>query len=123
MSKKTKLPSTDAAWESGALGENEQSVRVASPQVKALIDDALGMQMISIRLEKELIDSFKTLSEFHGVGYQPLMRDALKRFADAQMKEIVSEIVQSQRTAPAKTKAQTKPAPLKSSNAKIKKAA
>ncbi len=119
MRKKTKIPNTDAAWESGALGETEKFVRVAPPQLKALIDDALGMQMISIRLEKELIDSFKTLGEFHGVGYQPLMRDALKRFAAAQMKEIVSDIVQAQKIAPS----QPKPAPVKSSSAKMKKAA
>jgi len=97
MSEKTKILSTDGAWESGELGESEKSARVADSAIKNRVDDALGLQMISIRLEKKLIDSFKVLGDFHGVGYQPLMRDALKRFAESEMKAIVSGWVESQK--------------------------
>jgi hypothetical protein len=72
-----------------------------------------------IRLEKKLIESFKALGSFHGLGYQPLMRDALKRFADAEMRAIVMGLVDSQK----KEQAQTKPAPTKSSPPRMRKAA
>lgn len=123
MTDKVKIPGTPEAWESGALGEDEKHAHVADQATTNQIDEALGLQMISIRLDKTLIDSFKLLGQFHGVGYQPLMRDALKRFADCEMKSIVSGLVESQKkqqgakqTAP---KAQSKA----TTAAKIKKAA
>jgi uncharacterized protein (DUF4415 family) len=97
MSNKVKIPGTDEAWESGELGADEKHIRVAESNLTNQIDESLGLQMISIRLDKGLIDSFKMLATFHGVGYQPLMRDALKRFAEFEMKAIVSGLVESQR--------------------------
>lgn len=96
MSAKDKILGTDEAWESEELGADEKYVKAANKEAACQIDDALGLQMISIRLEKGLIESFKMLGAFHGIGYQPLMRDALKRFADAEMKAIVSGMVDSQ---------------------------
>ncbi|MDD5058612.1 MAG: hypothetical protein PHQ60_12145 [Sideroxydans sp.] len=97
MSNKDKILGTDEAWESEELGADEKHVRVVDGSLANQIDESLGLQMISIRLDKGLIDSFKTLGTFHGVGYQPLMRDALKRFAECEMKAIVSGLVESQR--------------------------
>lgn len=97
MSENTKIPGTDEAWESGQLGNDPQHARAVGKETADHIDEALGLQMISIRLDKSLIDSFKLLGEFHGVGYQPLMRDALRRFAEAEMKAIVNGMVESQR--------------------------
>lgn len=94
---KDKILGTEEAWETEELGADEKHVKVAPHELTKQIEDTLGMQAISIRLEKSLIESFKMLGSFHGVGYQPLMRDALKRFADAEMKAIVSGIVESQR--------------------------
>ena len=54
----------------------------------ALIQDSLGLQPISIRLEKALIEDFKTISAIDGIGYQTLMRQALWRFADCEMKRM-----------------------------------
>ena len=73
---------TEEAWDSGQLGSEEGHAQRVSSDLEKQIDDSLGMQMISIRLDKSLIDSYKLLAAFHGLGYQPLMRDALKRFAD-----------------------------------------
>jgi len=98
MSEKAKIPGTDEAWESGALGNDALHANAISEEASHRIDDTLGLQMISIRLDKSLIDSFKLLGEFHGLGYQPLMRDALKRFAEAEMKAIVTGVVETQRT-------------------------
>lgn len=97
MSTKDKIIGNIEAWESGLLGEDEKHMRPVPQELDKQIDESLGLQMISIRLDKSLIDSFKLLGEFHGIGYQPLMRDALKRFAECEMKAIVSGVVESQR--------------------------
>jgi uncharacterized protein (DUF4415 family) len=89
MSTNDKIPGTTDAWEDGRLGEHVEHARATAPDNARAIDDALGLQMISIRLNKDLIDTFKRLAEYHGIGYQPLMRDALRRFAEAEMKQIV----------------------------------
>ena len=120
MNEKGKILGTDEAWESEVLGADEKHVRKANPKMSEQIDEALGLQMISIRLEKKLIDSFKLLGTFHGLGYQPLMRDALKRFADAEMKAIVSGIVESQRK---EQKPNPRHAPTRTIPPKMKKAA
>lgn len=118
MSTKEKILGTDEAWESGQLGADEKHARLVDTETAGQIDDALGLQMISIRLDKSLIESFKMLGSFHGVGYQPLMRDALKRFAEAEMKAIVSGLVESQ------TKQQSqKQSPAKSTPPKARKVA
>lgn len=97
MSATDKILGTEEAWDTEALGNDDAYVRVASAEVTEQIDEALCLQSISIRLEKRLIESFKIIAEYHGVGYQPLMRDALNRFAQAEMKSIVSGFVESQR--------------------------
>ncbi|MDA8093708.1 MAG: BrnA antitoxin family protein [Betaproteobacteria bacterium] len=97
MSEKEKIPSTDEAWESEQLGADAKQARLASQETAKQVDESLGLQMISIRLDKDLIESFKIIAAFHGIGYQPLMRDALKRFAEGEMKAIVAGMVESQR--------------------------
>jgi uncharacterized protein (DUF4415 family) len=97
MSATDKIPGTAEAWETDALGADDDYVRVSSNERTSEIDEALCLQSISIRLDKRLIDSFKLLAKYHGIGYQPLMRDALNRFANAEMKSIVSGVVESQR--------------------------
>lgn len=104
MEKDKNIISTDEAWEAKALGADLKHAKRISTEMHQQIDDALGKQMISIRLNKELIDTFKMLGQFHGVGYQPLMRDALTRFADAELKSIVAGVVESQRKSKTSTK-------------------
>ena len=72
-------------WESGELGRDEAYVQRA-PQSLQTTDDALALQMISIRLPKDLIETFKLIGAVHGMGYQPLMRTTLQRFADSELK-------------------------------------
>lgn len=116
MTEREKILGTTEAWESETLGADEKHVRVASQETSKQVDEALGLQLISIRLDKSLIESFKILGAFHNIGYQPLMRDALKRFADGEMKAIVSGLVESQRKP-------EKPAAAKPPSPKAKKAA
>lgn len=71
-----------------------QTEEIASTQEwEKSVDDALDMQLISIRLPKSLIKDLKIIAEAHDVGYQPLMRDALLRFAAAEFKRITTEMV------------------------------
>lgn len=86
--KTEKIVSSAEAWEGGELGRSVEHAVVAPPGMAQQIDDALGMQMISIRLPKDLIEEFKMIAQFHSIGYQPLMRDALKRFAEAELKKM-----------------------------------
>jgi uncharacterized protein (DUF4415 family) len=86
--KTEKIVSSAEAWENGELGRSVEHAVVAPPGTTQQIDDALGMQMISIRLPKDLIDEFKMIAQVHNLGYQPLMRDALKRFAEAELKKL-----------------------------------
>lgn len=90
------IPDTDEAWETGELGTDAEFARPlpdedASKDV-AQINESLGLQPISIRLEKSLVDDFKTIATINGLGYQTLMRQALKRFASCEMKRILGEL-------------------------------
>jgi hypothetical protein len=67
-------------WESGKLGRSAKHIRIASDDEELAIDDALGLQLISIRLHKSLIEKLKQLALLEGIGYQPLIRQVLTRY-------------------------------------------
>lgn len=94
-----KIPDTVEAWENGDLGRSEEHVEVYKPSVEeaGAIDEAFGLKAISIRLEKELIEDFKKIAEYHGLGYQPMMRQALHRFAQHEMKRIAIELMEQRK--------------------------
>jgi len=91
MTKAQQIPASDDAWESGQLGREEQFVKRADDNIEPAIDDALELQLISIRLPKSLIEDFKFIATLSGIGYQPLMRQILTRFADCEKKRILRE--------------------------------
>ncbi len=64
----------------------EENTIVASNEQNKEIDDALGLQMVSIRLQKKLIKKLKIIADHHGVGYQHLIRDLLNRFDESELK-------------------------------------
>lgn len=74
-------------WGNRELGASEEHVRVA--KTSQSLDDKLGLQAISIRLPKTLIANLKAIAAHHDIGYQPMVRDLLSRFADAEMKQIL----------------------------------
>ncbi len=82
----------DEAWDSGDLGRNEHCAKKSAPAEELSVDEALELQLISIRLPKALIEDFKMLAKYHGVGYQPLMRDILMRFAEGEKRQIINDI-------------------------------
>jgi hypothetical protein len=91
MKKSTRIAATSDAWEQGTLGRDEAFVRRSSRAREHAVDDALGLQMISIRLPRELLSRVKLIAGYRGVAYQPLMRDVLGRWARAEMVEIAGQ--------------------------------
>ena len=92
---------TDVAkeWEPEAksgLGQEEQYVKKASSAYEESLDGALGLQMISIRLQKSLIDDLKVIANANGIGYQPLIRDVLSRFARSEIQNIMRDTIARQ---------------------------
>ncbi len=85
-----KIMETDEAWDSRALGADE-AFAVASQMDEDALDEALELQPISIRLHKSLIEDFKLIAKLNGLGYQTLMRQVLKRFADSEKKQILRD--------------------------------
>lgn len=92
---KAKVKGTTEAWENGELGRDEQHAKPSKLKMEDL-DDACGLQMISIRMQKELLEDLKYLAQYHGIGYQPLMKQALRRFADCEMKHIAREAMRNE---------------------------
>lgn len=86
-----KKPGTPEAWESGELGESLESAKIASAETTKQIQEAAGMQLISIRLPKSVIEEFKVIAQIEGIGYQPLMREALMRFAECEAKRLMRD--------------------------------
>lgn len=84
-----RIESTDAAWEDGTLGRSMEHAAAAPSELERAIEESLGMQAISIRMSKQLIDAYKLIAAHHGVGYQPLMRDILQRAIPELMKEVI----------------------------------
>jgi len=91
MTEVTRVPASDDAWDSGELGRNAQHVKVAAAVDETKLDDALGLHLISVRLQKSLIDGLKLVAQANGIGYQPLMRQVLKRFVDSELRRMVRE--------------------------------
>ncbi len=86
----------DTAWEEGKLGLDENSVRRSTAARELQIDEAAELQMISVRLQKELIEKLKFIADCRGIGYQPLMRDVLARFARSELLLIAKERIEKE---------------------------
>ena len=87
-----KIPASDEAWDAGQLGRMEDHVKRVEEDIESKIDKALDLQLISIRLQKSLIEDFKHIAALNGIGYQPLMRQVLKRFVDGEKKKILRDM-------------------------------
>lgn len=77
--KNTHNKNSKDVWDKRELGASEKHVRKASPNREKALDERLGLQTISIRLQKNLIDSLKRLAGEDGIGYQPYVRQVLMR--------------------------------------------
>jgi len=85
-----KIPGVEEAWEDRTLGADEAFVKAVDID-NASLDTALDLQAISIRLQKTLIEDFKLIARMNGLGYQPLMRQVLSRFADSEKRRLLNQ--------------------------------
>jgi predicted DNA binding CopG/RHH family protein len=67
-------------WESGKLGQSEEFAAPAPAQIQAAIDDDLGLQPITLRLQKTLVEDLKVMAKENGLGYQPFVRQLLTQY-------------------------------------------
>ena len=101
------VPETDP-WETRELGSDENFVERAPADLKKEVDSALGMQMVSMRLQSQLVEALKVIADYRGIGYQPLIRDVLGRFAKSEIIQIAKELQEYQRANEAVTTAAKK---------------
>lgn len=95
------------------VGMSEAHAAVAPAELSVGLDDALGLQPISIRLQRDLLDNLKALAQLNGIGYQPLIRQVLTRWVDCEMKQILRERLAKRREAPDTVEASEEPPPMK----------
>ncbi len=86
--------SADCAWDDGVLGRSAEHVVVASAAECKEVDESLGLQPISIRLQKTLISNLKLIAQYHGIAYQPMIRDLLNRFAASEITQIARQLAE-----------------------------
>lgn len=79
-------------WESRELGASEEHVRKSAVDTAAM-DEALGMKLISIRMQQSMIDDLKAIAALHGIGYQPLIKQILARFIESEQKMLANELI------------------------------
>jgi predicted DNA binding CopG/RHH family protein len=79
-----KLKTNTEQWEDGTLGQSAEHVGVVSVDEELEIDDALGLQLVSVRLQKTLIKDLKELAVKEGLGYQPYLRQILTKYVRNQ---------------------------------------
>ena len=91
---KSPIPSTDEAWEERALGADENYVKAVDEAVENEIDEAAGTHLVSIRMQKAMIEDLKVIGALNGgLGYQTLMKQILQRFIDGEKKQLWNSMV------------------------------
>lgn len=88
----------DDRWDTGVLGRDMENAKEANltPDDAEQVSAAVGLQMISIRLPKPLIDDFRFIADTQGLRYQTLMRQALARFAECEIKQMARQAATEQ---------------------------
>lgn len=93
----SRIAASDEAWDRGELGRDNRHAKATTDNIESRIDSSLDLQLISVRLQKSLIDDLKGIAALNGIGYQPLMRQVLKRFVDGEKKKILKDRVAEMR--------------------------
>lgn len=71
----------------------KKNIKKVSAKREMAIDESLGLQTISIRLQKKLIKDLKTLAEENGIGYQPYIRQLLTQHTRDKLKQRYLKII------------------------------
>ena len=95
-----------AEMEALAADHESWDDHVATPETTAFVSDeeekeidtGLGLQMISLRLSKTLIEQFKELAKLDAIGYQPLMRQVLTEYAKQNEHRLIALLLPAEAT-------------------------
>lgn len=79
-------------WEAGKLGASKETTKVSDFSVEEL-QKSIQLQPISLRIQKDVLDDLKFIAKYHGINYQPLIKQVLKRFVDSEMNQILAKEV------------------------------
>ncbi len=85
------LADADRWGPEGDMGNQANHVAPATQEDANAVNDALGLQMISIRLQRGLLQDLKLIADYHGIGYQPMIRDLLNRFVRSEISGILRD--------------------------------
>lgn len=75
-----KFDKDNELWDSKQLGASSEHAVPATEEDEKALDDAMGLQLLSFRIQKSIIEQLKQLSKLEGIGYQPLMRKVLTEY-------------------------------------------
>lgn len=76
-SQDTMTPDLDLQWETGALGQDEEFAKVYSQSTDQSINEALSLELVSVRLEKTLIEDLKMIAVKDNKSLETLIRHTL----------------------------------------------
>jgi predicted DNA binding CopG/RHH family protein len=68
------------AWDRGEIGSSAEHLKAAPKELEAEIEEAMGLQPITLRLQKPLIAELKKIARENGLGYQPFVRQLLTQY-------------------------------------------
>lgn len=78
-------------WDDRELGSSMEHAELVPDSFSAEVDEQLSLQAISIRLPKSLIKDLKEIASRYEIGYQPMVRDLLNRFALAEQRKYLND--------------------------------
>ena len=67
-------------WESRKLGVSAKHAKRSSKKHDKELDNMLGLQLCTFRIQKSLIEQLRQLSKLEGIGYQTFMRQILTQY-------------------------------------------
>lgn len=89
------LADADQWGPEGDMGNQASHAAPATAEDANAVSNALGLQMISIRLQRGLLQDLRLIADHHGIGYQPMIRDLLNRFARSEIRNILCDRLQA----------------------------
>ena len=90
MNEAQKIEGTAEAWDDGALGCDATFAKKSNLTVEE-VAKTVGLKSISIRMQPDLLEELKMIADIHKLGYQPLIKQILRRFVDAETKKALRE--------------------------------
>jgi hypothetical protein len=78
--KAEQFDSENELWETRQLGASPEHAIRSSVEEDISLVEAMGLQLLTFRIQKPVVDQLRLLAKLEGIGYQPLMRKVLIRY-------------------------------------------